>query len=571
MNNAEIASMLNEFADMMDLQGDVFKRNAYRRAAQRVEGLDGDINEYRRRRELESIPGVGRAIARKIEEMVDTGRSAKLEELRREFPQGVVELMRVPEIGPKAALRLFRELGVKDLEGLKEAAERHRVRELKGFGERKEENILKGIALVQDRGDRMLLGDVLPVAESMVRYLQQRCCQQASVAGSLRRRKDTVGDIDLLVGSDEPRRAMDEFAAQPSVESVVSRGATRSTVRLADGTQVDLRVVPRSNYGAALQYFTGSKEHNVEMRRIALQKGYKLNEYGLFRKDDGSPAAGEDEDAIYRALGLDPVPPELRENRGEIEAAENHRLPDLVRLEDIQGDLHVHTVMSDGHATMREIAEEARRRGYRYIGVADHSRSLRIANGLSVDDLLASVEEARQLTEEVGIPVLRGAEVDILKDGSLDYPDDVLAELDYVIGSVHSRFKMERGEMTDRVLVAIKNSELNILGHPTGRLIGKREGYQIDLDEVMAEVVRRGVVMEINGFPDRMDLNDLNCRKARERGIMMVLDTDAHRLEQLDYMRLAVGTARRGWLTSHDVLNAQPLDEVRRILGKGTA
>jgi DNA polymerase (family 10) len=513
---------------------------------------------------------VGKAIARKIEEMVDTGRSTQLEELRREFPPGVVELMKVPEIGPQVARRLFLELGVEDLDDLKDAVEGHRVRELKGFGERKEENILKGIALVQGQGHRMLLGDALPVAESIVAYLKQHCCLQASVAGSIRRHKDTVGDIDLLVGSDEPEEAMKEFTAHPSVASVLAKGSTRSTVRLADGTQIDLRVVPQPSYGAALQYFTGSKEHNVEMRRIAQQRGYKLNEYGLFR-EDGSPAAGEDEDAIYHILGLDPVPPELRENRGEIEAAENHRLPDLVRLEDIQGDFHVHTVMSDGHATMREIAEEAHRRGYRYIGVTDHSRSLRIAHGLSVDDLLASVEEAKQLTEEVGIPVLRGAEVDILEDGSLDYPDEVLAELDYVIGSVHTRFKMERGEMTDRVLRAVKNSEMNILGHPTGRLIGKREGYPIDLDEVMTEVASRGVLMEINGFPDRMDLNDLNCRKARERGIMMVLDTDAHRLEQLDYMRLAVGTARRGWLTSRDVLNAQPLDEVRCILGKGRA
>jgi len=568
MSNADVASILYEFAEWMDLKGDVFKRNAYRKAAQSVESLDDDVRKYHQQRRLETIPGVGKAIAQKIAEFIETGRSRQLELLRAEFPPGIVELMRVPEIGPKTLVRLYRELGVRSIEDLKQAALHHRIRSLKGFGERSEENILKGIDIVLGQGGRMLLGDALPIAQAIAAYMREGGCDEVSVAGSLRRMKETIGDIDLLAGSDEPMRAMDLFASYPGVSSVVSRGPTRSTVRLANGTQVDLRVVPAPSYGAALQYFTGSKEHNVEMRRIAIQQGYKLNEYGLFRKDDEERVGGGDEDEIYRTLGMDPIPPEMRESRGEVEEGQKHRLPKLVSLADIRGDFHVHTVMSDGHATMRELAAAAERRGYEYIGLTDHSRSLHVANGLSVEDLLASVEQARQLTEEMGIAVLRGAEVDILEDGSLDYPDDVLAQLDYVIGSVHSRFKMDEEEMTERILRAMDCPELNVIGHPTGRLIGKREAYRLDLDRVMSEARDKGVLLELNGFPDRLDLNDLNCRKAKERGVMMSMGTDAHRVEHLDNMQLAVGTARRGWLETGDVLNTRRLDEVRRIFSR---
>jgi len=567
MNNAEIAAMLYELSALMDLKGDVYKRNAYRKAAQSIEALDKEVSEYRAQGKLETIPGVGKAIAQKITEMLDTGRLHKLEELRAEFPPGLLELTRVPEIGPRTMVTLYRELGVKDLDDLRKAAEQHRIRKVKGFGERSEENILNGIELVTGQGGRMLLGDALPVAEGVADHLRARGFPEVSVAGSLRRWRETIGDIDLLVGSDEPAGAMDAFTSYPKVLSVVSKGPTRSTVRLADGTQVDLRVVPRSSYGAALQYFTGSKDHNVAMRRLAIRQGFRLNEYGLFRRDGEERVSGEDEDAIYRTLGLDPIPPELREGRGEIEAAERHRLPDLVRQEDVLGDLHVHTVMSDGRGTMRELAAEARRMGYQYIGLTDHSQSLRVANGLSVEDLLASVEEARQLSGEMGIEVLRGAEVDILEDGSLDYPEEVLSQLDYVIGSVHSGFKMTRERMTERLLTALSCPELNILGHPSGRLIGRREGYQADMEAVMKEAARTGAVMEVNGLPERLDLNDLNCRKAKELGVRVALGTDAHSVEQLHGMRYAVHTARRGWLEKGDVINALPLEGLRELFG----
>lgn len=566
MNNAEIAQMLYEFAELMDLKGDVFKRNAYRKAAQSVEDLGRDVQDLVAEGNLDSIPGVGESIAKKIKELVGTGRSTELEKLRQEFPAGLVQLMSVPDVGPRSVIRLRQELGVNSLQELKEAALSHRIRGLKGFGERSEENILKGIALVEKQSGRMPLGHAYPIARDIAEHLRMRGHTHAvSLAGSLRRMRETVGDIDILAGSDSPDKVMDLFVAHPQVASVIARGGTKASVRLADGTQVDLRVVPRESYGAALQYFTGSKEHNVKLRRIAIQKGYKLNEYGVFRKDDDALVAGSDEDGIYRLLGMDPMPPEMREDRGEIEAALEHRLPNLVSMEDIKGDFHVHTSMSDGRATMREVAEEAERRGYRYIGVTDHSQSLRIAGGLSIDDLLASVEEARQLSDELGFPVLRGAEVDILEDGSLDYPDDVLAQLDYVIGSVHSRFKMDRREMTDRVLAAMSNEEMNILGHPTGRLIGKRPGYDIDLDRVMDEAKSKGVLLELNGFPDRLDLNDLNCRRAKERGVMMCIGTDAHSLGHFDNMELAVGTARRAWLEPGDILNTYSIDRVRKV------
>jgi len=570
MNNAEIADLLHEFADLMDLKGDVFKRNAYRRAAQNVLELDGDITSYYREGRLESIPGVGESIAKKIAEVLETGRSPELEDLQAQYPPGLIELTQVPDLGPKKALRLYRELGIQDLAGLKQAALEHRIRRLEGFGERSEKKILQGIELVERNSGRMLLGDALPIGLAVESYLRQNGIEHVSVAGSLRRRKETIGDIDIVMGSDLPLEAMRLFASYPRRDAVILQGPTRSSIRLEDGTQVDLRVVPISDYGATLLYFTGSKEHTVELRRMAIQMGYKLNEYGLFRKDDGSVVAREEKD-IYRALGLDLVPPELREMRGEIEAAKDGRLPDLLRSEDVRGDLHVHTVMSDGHATMRQLAQEAKRLGYEYLGLTDHSSSLRIAHGLSAEDLLDSVEEARQVSEEEGIVVLRGSEVDILEDGSLDYPREVLSQLDFVIASVHSLFHMPEEEMTERVLRAISDPEVNILGHPTGRLLGRREAYKIDLERVMEHAHHQGVALELNGYPYRLDLNDLNSRKAKERGVKLSIGTDAHALEDLNHMSLAVGTARRGWLEKQDVINTLSLAQIRRFFERGSS
>ncbi len=571
MNNAEIAQSLHEFADLMDLRGDVFKRNAYRRAARSVESLEQDIRQVIEEGRLEEVPGVGKGIAMKIVEIMETGTSQELEELRASFPPGLAEMMRVPDIGPRTAARLYRELGVSDLEELKRAATEHRIRRLPGFGERSEMNILQGIDLVERQGSRMLLSTALIKGEAMVEHVRSSGFHLASVAGSMRRMMETVGDVDILVGTDRPGEAMKAFVSFPQVVGVIVRGDSKTSVRLADGIQADMRAVPEASYGAALQYFTGSKEHNVKLRRIAIGKGLRLNEYGLFDAAGVNLAAGRPEEDIYRLLDLQPMPPEMREDRGEIEAAALGRLPRLVEQSDIRGDLHVHTVLSDGHGTMREMAVAAMRRGYEYIGLTDHSASLHIAHGLDNDELLASVEQARQLTEELNFPVMRGAEMDILEDGSLDYPREVLEQLDYVIASVHSRFKMSADEMTDRVIRAIRSGRVHILGHPTGRLLGRREAYPIDLDAVMNEACRHGVAMEVNGYPDRLDLNGENCRKAKEKGVMMVLNTDSHREGNLANMRLAVGTARRGWLEPENVLNCLPHDQLKAALASRTA
>ncbi len=560
--------MLHEFADLMDLQGDVFKRNAYRRAARSVESLEQDIQQVIEEGSLDKVPGVGKGIAVKIMEMMETGTSKELERLRGSFPPGLAEVMRVPEVGPRTAARLYRELGVSDLAGLKEAATEHRIRQLPGFGERSEMNILRGIDLVEKQGSRMLLSVALLKGEALVEHIRSSGFPLASVAGSMRRMKETVGDVDILVGTDRPREAMEAFASFPEVVGTIVRGDRKTSVRLADGIQADMRAVPEASYGAALQYFTGSKEHNVKLRRIAIRKGLRLNEYGLFDAAGANLVAGRPEEDIYRRLGLQPMPPELREDRGEIEAAAEGRLPRLVELGDVRGDLHVHTVLSDGHGTMREMAVAAMRRGYEYIGLTDHSASLHIAHGLDDDELLASVEQARQLTEELNFPVLRGGEIDVLEDGSLDYPREVLEQLDYVIASVHSRFKMTADEMTDRVIRAIRSGRVHILGHPTGRLLGRREPYPIDMEAVMDEARKHRVAMEVNGYPDRLDLNDVNCRKAKEKGVMIVLNTDSHRESNLANMRLAVGTARRGWLEPENVLNCLPYRQLKEALAR---
>ena len=566
MTNSDVSRMLYEFAEMMDLRGEVFRKNAYSRAAKGVAELDQDIRELAEEGQLQTIPGVGEGISLVINEFIKTGKSDKLEELRNEFPAELTELMRIPDLGPRKIMLLHRELGISTVEELKRAAEQHRVRHIKGFGEKSEANILQGIKMLEKFGHRMLLGDALSLAEAIVAHVRSHDIPLITVAGSIRRMRETIGDVDILVGTDTPERAIDAFISYPFVAEVISRGEGMTIVRMSDGTQADMRIVPPDSYGAALLHFTGSREHNVRLRRIAIQKGLKLNEYGLFDMDDVNLIAGKDETVIYESLGLSFIPPELREDRGEIEAAVSHQLPQLITLSDVRGDLHIHTLMSDGRATMREVAQEARRRGYEYVGLADHSKSLGIASGLSEDDLLASVEQAHHLSEELDFPVLRGAEVDILEDGSLDYSDDVLEQLDFVIASVHLRFKMGRKKMTKRLLTAMSNEYTTILGHPTGRLIGRREGYALDMDKIIEGAKDHRVVLELNGFSDRLDLDDLNSRKAKEQGVMVALASDAHGIEQMENINLAVSTARRGWLEPRDVLNCLTFKELQTFL-----
>lgn len=566
MNNANIARILNEVADLLELKGEsVFKIRAYRRAARSIEGLDDSIIRYYEQRRLEEIPGIGSSIAKKIAEIIEEGELGYLNRLKSEFPEGLVEIMEVPEIGPKTALRLYKELGLTNLEEVRRAAEGGRIRGLKGFGVRSERNILRGIEAVRRRTGRMLLGNAYPLARNYRDYLvEEGGLERVSIAGSLRRMKETIGDVDLLVGSDEPERVMDLFVSYREVREVLAKGATKSSVRLEGGEQVDLRVVGVESYGAALQYFTGSKEHNVELRELAIGKGYKLNEYGVFKKDTMEKLGGREEKDVYEILGLTLIPPELREARGEIKAAADGTLPALVEQRDIRGDLHIHSAHGYCSYTLREIVDRCVERGYGFAGVVDHSPSLGVDGGLGPEQVLEKVKEADRLNEELdGFHIFRGAEVDIKEDGSLDYPDKVLQDLDLVIAAVHSRFNMDERQMTDRILKAMSNDCVDILAHPTGRLIEQREPYPLKIGEVIEAAVDNRVALELNAMPERLDLNDINCRWTKEEGGLVALGSDAHNLGHLRYMEFGVATARRGWLEPKDVLNCRSIEEVR--------
>lgn len=569
MENADVAAVLNEIADLLDLQDVAFKPVAYRRAARNIESLDEEIGKVVEEGRVRDIPGVGEAIADKVEEMVRTGRLEYLDKLRSQVPPGLVDMLRIPDVGPKTARALHKELGISSLDELKKAVEAHRIRGLKGFGEKTEEKILQGLGTLEAKGQRTLLGEALPVAEAYLEYLSSaKSLDKICIAGSLRRGKETIGDIDIVVGDDEPSAIMDAFVSYPDVREVLMKGPTKSTVRLKGGLQVDLRAVETGSWGAALCYLTGSKEHNVYLRGVALDMGLKLNEYGLFERDSGKMVAGKTEEELYEALGFAYIEPELRENSGEFEASKKGTLPDLVKQGDIRGDLHVHTDWSDGSDSIEDVALAAAERGYEFVAITDHSQSLKIAGGLTPERLTSQLSEIRKLQDssELGVQLLAGTEVDIKTDGSLDFPSSLLKDLDVVVGSVHSRFKMEKAEMTKRVVNAIESGRMDILGHPTGRLIGERAAYQLDLQAVLSAARSTGVLMEINSFPNRLDLGDVHCRMAKEAGVKVAIGTDAHHVEQMDYMKLGVITARRGWLEAGDVFNASKAKDVTRAL-----
>ena len=574
MDKYDIAAVFYEIADLLDLQGVAFKPQAYRRAARNIEQLEEDIAELAADGRLKDIPGVGDAMAKKILEMVDTGKLRYLEELRGEVPPGLVELLSVPDVGPKTAMILHKELGISSVEQLKQAVMDHRLHGVKGFGEKSEEKILQGIRTLESKGGRTLLGEALPIAEAILGHLTSSLrLDRAGIGGSLRRGKETVGDIDLLVGDGDPAAVMDKFVSYPDVKEVLMKGPTKSSVRLRDGLQVDIRAVETKSFGAALQYFTGSKEHNVALRRLGAELGFKLNEYGLFERDSGKMVAGATEEEVYERLGLRYIPPEIRENNSEIEASREGRLPELVEQERVRGDFHVHTNWSDGGDTIKEVVAAAVTRGYEFVAITDHSQSLRIANGLSPERLAKQIEEVRKAGETAGgrISVLAGSEVDIKADGSLDFPKALLSDLDIVIASVHSRFKMEKAEMTRRIVAAVESGSVDILGHPTGRLIGQRVPYEFDIDQVLDAARSAGVAMEVNSFPDRLDLNDANCRLAKQHGVKVAIGTDSHSVDHMDHMRLGVITARRGWLENEDVLNTLSGKDLAKHFHRRTA
>lgn len=569
MSNIEVAAVLYEVADLLEIKGVRFKPHAYRRAAQAIETLPEDIADVTREGRLDEVPGVGKGIAGKVREVVETGDLAYLSSLREELPEGVQELTRIEGIGPKKAIALSRELGIRTVDDLEAAAKAGRIRDLPGFGEKTEQNILASIRMSKTARERHLLGYILPIARDIERRLSSLdSVLRVSLAGSIRRKKETIGDVDILAASTRPDEVMEVFATLPGVSRVLARGTTKTSVVLATGVQVDLRVVEDKHFGAALQYFTGSKEHNIALRKLAIARNWRLNEYGLVDLATGRVVAGEDEAGVYRALDLPWIEPELREDRGEIEAARTGTLPGLVEYGSVRGDLHAHTRWSEGSHSIEEMAEAAQALGYEYIAICDHAETLHIARGLSPERLADQIREIERINREADgeFTVLAGTECNIGMDGRIDLPDSVLADLDVVVASVHSGFKQSEREMTERVVTAMQNDHVDIIGHPTGRILLTREPYRIDLAAVFDAAAALGVLMEINAFPSRLDLSDVNCRQAREHGIRFSLGSDAHSRENLRYMEFGVATARRGWLAAEDIVNTRPLEDLRGVL-----
>ena len=581
IHNKDVAQLLTTIADILLILGEnVFRINAYRNAAEAIENLGQDINTVYANDQLDKITGVGKGLAAAIGELLSKGEVKDFEDLKQKVPSGVLEMMQVPDMGPKKARRLWEEVGITSVEELKAAAEAGKLRDLKGFGEKSEQKILKGIELLSRRDSRMPIGIVRPLALSVIHSLQQSAVgasiQKIAVAGSLRRWKETIGDVDILCVSEEPLAVMKAFQSLPQVSDVTHAGETKSSVLLHNGLQVDLRVVEAKHWGAALQYFTGSKEHNVEVREIALRLGGSLNEYGLTATGKGEAPEGEqrffeNEESLYEFLGLAWVPPELRENRGEIAASRGKSLPQLINVADIRGELHGHSTWSDGAFTIAEMAEAAMQRGYSYWNVADHSAGLGMVGGLDEARLATQATEIAELNQSFsakGIPfrLLRGSEVEILADGSLGVSDDSLAQLDVVVASIHSQQRQDRETITARCLRAIRNPHVDILGHPTGRLLGERPPSEIDVEQVLQECLATGTIVEINAAPERLDLNDVYARRAVELGCKLVINTDAHGTSDFDKLEYGIHTARRGWLTPADVINTRPLDEMLGML-----
>ena len=570
MENKGIADIFTEIADILDIQGEnPFRIRSYRNAARTV----GDMSEslqamVKAGRNLEEIPGIGKSIHEKIVEIVNTGKCGSLEELKVKVPPGLTELLKLEGLGPKKVKLLYDELKVDSVDRLEKAAQAGRLRDLAGMGVKTEEKILKSIERYRGGVGRFKLSTGFTYAEALTEYLRAvPGVKRLDPAGSLRRKKETIGDLDILAICSRAAKVMDQFVAYEEVKEILAKGETKSSIRLRNGLQVDLRVLDEESYGAALHYFTGSKAHNVAIRERAREMGMKVSEYGVFRAKDEKRLTGEKEEEVFAAVGLPFIPPELRENRGEIKAAEEGRLPRLIELSDIRGDLQMHTKATDGKNSIVEMARKAKDLGYAYIAITDHSKAVRVAGGLYEKELARHLQEIEKASGLVpGIRILKGIEVDILGDGRLDLEDEILKECDVVLGSVHSRFNMEEEEMTKRIIKAMKNPQVNILAHPTGRLILEREAYRVNIKEVIQAALDYGVVLEINAYPDRLDLRDVDAQLAKEMGAKLVISTDAHSTQQLELMKFGVFTARRGWVEAKDVINTLPLSGLLKIL-----
>jgi len=573
LDNKEIARLLNETADLMEIAGeDSFRIRSYRNGATAVEGFPESIEDILKdaSRKITDIPGIGKSLATAVHDLVDHSSCERRDQLLEKFPPATLEFLKIQGLGPKSIALIWEHYRVSTIEGLERLCHEQKLRDLPRMGGKLEEKVLRSIAQYRQRTGRYLLSYAESIAEELSGlFLATKGVEAVTPAGSLRRGRETVGDLDLLVTGPDATPALDRFLEWPKIGEVLARGENKASARVAgEGLQVDVRALPRDAFGAAMQYFTGSKDHNVAVRVRAVRMGLKLSEYGLFRSDDNERIAGETEAGIYQALGLPWIPPELRENTGEIEAAEEGRLPELVELKDIRGDIHMHTTETDGRATLEEMAAAARERGHQYIAITDHSKALAMANGLDEKRVVDFAQRVRKINRDgkLGIRVFSGIECDILRDGALDLTSDALAELDYVIGSIHNNMELEAAEMTDRLLRALECPHLRVIGHPTGRRLLQRDGYPFDFERVVAEAVRRGIWLEINASPSRLDLPGPLIRTAKAKGAKFTISTDAHHPKDLANMRYGVVTARRGWLGPGDVMNTLPADQFAKAI-----
>jgi DNA polymerase (family 10) len=585
MKNQEIVRLLKMMAIYLEMKGVSFKPQAYERAASSLEALDEDIEDFIKKKgglALENLPGIGKSIAEKIIEYLKTSKIKELEELKKEVPVDVETLINIEGIGPKTIYKLYKSLGIKNIDDLEKSCLEHKIRRLPGFGVKSEEKILKSIQFYKQGKGRFILGFIVPLVENLVNYLKQNdLVEKIEVCGSYRRKKETIGDIDILIALKnskinnqsqlinikEAKEVMDYFLKFPDIDYVYGEGNTKTMIRLKNGLDVDLRVVDKESFGAALAYFTGSKEHNIKLRELAIKKGYKLNEYGLFDKNN-KKIAGKTEEEIYQKLGLQFIPPELRENKGEIELAVNNKLPKIIEYNSLKGDLQIQTNWSDGQNSIEEMVQKAIEIGLEYICITDHTQSLSIAGGLDEKRFLKQFEEIDKLNKKYRgkITILKGAEVNINKDGSLDVSNEILEKMDFVGAAVHSYFDLPKSVQTARIKKAMSNPHVDCLFHPTGRIINKRPAYEIDIDEIIQWAKTTQTILEINAYPERLDLKDDHIKKCIENGVKMVIDTDAHSILHLSFLNLGIAQARRGWATKEDIVNTLPLKDFLKQL-----
>lgn len=567
MTNQDIAKIFYNIAEILEIQGEnPFKIRAYIKAAQTVESYTKELSEIKDTEELKDLPGIGEKIALKIKELVETGKLEMYEKLKKSEFAPLVELLEVPGMGPKHVRLVYDKLGVKTIDQLEKAARKGKLRDLPGLGEKTEQNILKGIEQERRHKERYPLGEILPKAESILSQLKKvKEVKDISLAGSLRRMKETIADVDILVSSTKPKVISDAFVKLPEVQNVLSKGATKSSIVTKDGIQMDLRVVKPESYGSAQHYFTGSKAHNIRIRSLGVDRGLKVNEYGVFKGKKS--IAGKTEEEVFKSVGLPYIPPEMREDWGEIEAAQKKKLPHLIELKDIKGDLHIHSNWTDGRSTIEEMALASQKFGYQYIALCDHSPTIGITNGLTPERIKKRKKEIDEVNRKLkGIKVLNGIEVDIRSNGKMDFEDDILKELELVVGAVHTKFSQPKEEMTKRIIQAIENPYVHVIAHPTGRLLGKRDPYEVEMDKLLDAAKANGKIMELNAYPDRLDLNDLHCRKAKEKRVKIAISTDSHWTEHLHWIRYGIATAKRGWLEPEDVINTLPLEKLLKIL-----